>query len=304
MSTLTVIVPCYNESTTLPFFFEEIVRVCSALEGMEYELWFIDDGSSDDTLNILKEYRENDPAVKYVSFSRNFGKEAAIYAGLQYSTGDYVVIMDADLQDPPALLPEMLKALREDGYDCAGTRRVSRDGEPPIRSLFARLFYRFINCISKTKLVDGARDYRLMKRSVVQALLDMPEYNRFSKGLFEWVGFRTKWFEYKNIERVAGETKWSFWKLFLGIVAFSTIPLALASLMGILFCFVSALTIIVLAIRQLIWHSSVEGWTSMICIMVFICGMQFLCLGILGQYVSKMYYETKRRPIFIAREHS
>lgn len=308
MEKITIIVPCYNEGEVLCFFYEEIIQTCAQLKNLEHELLFIDDGSTDSTLAIIKEYAKNDLSVRYVSFSRNFGKEAAIYAGLSYSTGDFVVVMDADLQDPPSLLPEMLKAVREEGFDCAGTRRVSREGEPPIRSLFARLFYMLINYISKTKLVDGARDYRLMTRPVVQALLDMPEYNRFSKGLFEWVGFKTKWYEYKNIERAAGETKWSFWKLFVysmeGIVAFSTVPLAIASWMGVAFCLFSVCTIIFLFIRQLIWHSSVEGWTSMICIMVFICGMQFLCLGILGQYLSKIYYETKKRPIFIAKENS
>lgn len=306
MEKLTIIVPCFNEEKAFSFFYKEILSIWPQLGDLERELLFIDDGSSDDTLKVIKEYREKDPTIHYVSFSRNFGKEAAIYAGLKHATGDYIVIMDADLQDPPALLPEMLAAVKEDGYDCAGTRRVTRKGEPPIRSLFARMFYKLINCISKTKLVDGARDYRLFTRQVAQALLDMPEYNRFSKGLFEWIGFRAKWFEYENIERVAGETKWSFWKLFLysleGIIAFSTVPLALASFMGIVFCALAGLAIIFLVIRQIIWHDSVAGWTSLACIIVFVFGIQLLCLGIMGQYIAKIYYEAKRRPIFIAKE--
>lgn len=308
MKTLTIIVPCFNEEKAIPYFHAEILKVWDQIKGMERELLFIDDGSSDRTLEVIKELQEKDGSVHFISFSRNFGKEGAIYAGLQNATGDYVAIMDADLQDPPALLPEMLQAVLEENYDCVGTRRVTRKGEPPVRSFFARSFYKLINCISKTKLVDGARDYRLMSRQVVQSLLDMPEYNRFSKGLFEWVGYRTKWLEYENIERVAGETKWSFWKLFLysleGIIAFSTVPLALASLMGGIFCLLSGFGIAFLIIRQLIWHDSVPGWTSLATLIVFVFGVQLLCLGIIGQYIAKMYYETKRRPIYIAREQA
>lgn len=305
---LSVIVPCHNEEKVIPIFYEAICDTFEKMPHVEIELWFIDDGSNDLTLNTIKELSSNDPRVRVVSFSRNFGKEAAIYAGLSYANGDYLAIMDSDLQDPPSLLPDMFKAVFEEGYDCAGSRRVSRAGEPVIRSFFARLFYRLINLISETKLVDGARDYRLFNRQVANALLGMPEYNRFSKGLFEWVGFKTKWFEYENIERSAGETKWSFWKLFLysveGIIAFSTAPLALGSFLGVLFCIGSIIASVFLVIRQFLWHNSVEGWTSLMCIMMFIFGVQFLCLGIIGQYIAKMYYETKRRPIFIEKEHS
>lgn len=306
---LSLIVPCYNEQEALVPFMEEIQRVIPLLgNDVQVELILVNDGSRDNTLSILRDLSRKHDFVRYASFSRNFGKEAAILAGLSLAKGDYAAVMDADLQDPPALLPDMLKAVREEGYDCAGTRRTTRKGEPPIRSFFARTFYKFINMISSTKLVDGARDYKLLSRPAVDALLAMPEYNRFSKGLYEWIGFRTKWFEFENVERVAGETKWSFWKLFKysleGIVAFTTMPLAIASLLGMLTMLVALGIIVMLCVRQLLWHASVNGWTSMICIIVLLSGLQLFCLGIIGQYLAKMYLEIKRRPHYIIAEQS
>ncbi|MDO4410281.1 MAG: glycosyltransferase family 2 protein [Akkermansia sp.] len=306
---ISLIVPCLNEEQAIPIFKQTLDAVfATELPTYEKELIFIDDGSTDNTLQIIKELATNSPDVKFISFSRNFGKEAAIYAGLEAATGDYTAVMDVDLQDPPSLLPEMIRAIEEEGYDCAGTCRVSRSGEPPIRSFFARSFYKLINKISKTQIVDGARDYKLMTRPVVNALISLKEYNRFSKGLYEWVGFRTKWFKYENIERVAGETKWSFFKLFLysieGIVAFSTAPLALASIMGVLLSGFSFLSIVILVIRELIWHHSAYGWTSMVCIFCLMGGIILLCLGILGQYLARTYTEVKKRPIYISKERS
>lgn len=274
--------------------------------GCTYEILLINDGSRDDTLTVIRQLSKDDPHVKYASFARNFGKESAMLAGFQMSTGNYVAVMDADLQDPPAMLPEMLRIVAEEGYDCVGTRRSTRKGEPIIRSFFARQFYKLINCISSTKLVDGARDFKLLSRPAVNALLSMPEYNRFSKGLYEWIGFRTKWLEYENIERVAGETKWSFWKLFAysieGIVAFSVAPLAVASIMGLTFTLLSLIAIVGLSIRQWLTHASVNGWTSMVCIALLLSGVQLLCLGILGMYLSRTYLEVKRRPHYIISE--
>lgn len=288
---------------------DEIRRVIPMLgDDVQVELILVNDGSRDNTLDILRELAGQNDFVRYASFSRNFGKEAAILAGLSMSKGDYAAVMDADLQDPPALLPDLLKAVREEGYDCAGTRRTTRKGEPPIRSFFAKTFYRFINMISSTKLVDGTRDYKLLSRPAVDVLLAMPEYNRFSKGLYEWIGFRTKWFEFENVERVAGETKWSFWKLFKysleGIVAFTTMPLSIASLLGMLTMLVALGIIVMLCVRQLVWHDSVDGWTSMVCIILHLSGLQLFCLGIIGQYLSKMYLEIKRRPHYIIAEQS
>lgn len=307
MYKLSLVVPCYNEEEALPPFLEEVRKVMQTLP-CRYEVILVDDGSKDKTLEMMRNYSREDEKLRYLSFSRNFGKESAILAGLKAATGDYVAVMDADLQDPPSLLPEMIKIIREQGYDCAGTRRVTREGEPPIRSLFARLFYFVINCISATKLVDGARDFKLMRRAVVDAIISMPEYNRFSKGLYEWVGFRTKWLEYENIKRVAGETKWSFFKLmsysFEGIISFSVKPLFLASFVGILFTFFSCIAIVVLSIRQYIFHSSVSGWTSQVCIALLLSGVQLLCLGILGSYLSRTYLEVKQRPLFIIAESS
>lgn len=303
---LTMVVPAYNEEEALPIFYEEAQRVEEEISGVEIEYLFIDDGSSDKTLEVLRSLHKKDARVRYVSFSRNFGKEAAIYAGLQNATGDYVAILDADLQDPPSLLPEMLQAMEEEGYDCVGSRRVTRKGEPPIRSFFARMFYRIMNKISSADIVDGARDFQLMNRKVVNAILSMGEYNRFSKGIFGWVGFRKKWLEYENIERSAGETKWSFWKLFLyaldGIVAFSTAPLVMASVMGMVFCLVAFVAIIFIIIRTVLFGDPTSGWPSMVCIIMFIAGVQLLCMGILGQYMAKTYLETKKRPLYLVEE--
>lgn len=306
MKMMSVIVPCFNEEESLPYFYKEINRVSKEMHDVCLELLFVDDGSKDQTLSILREYARKDERVKYLSFSRNFGKEAAIYAGLKNSHGDYVVIMDADLQDPPSLLPEMLKAIQEEGYDSAATRRVTRKGEPPVRSFFARLFYKIMNRISDADIMDGARDYRLMNHQMVDAIVSMCEYNRFSKGIFGWIGFDTKWIEYENIERVAGETKWSFWKLFKysleGITAFSVEPLQIASVFGVLFSIIALIMIIVIIVRTLIFGDPTSGWPSLVCIIMLIGGIQLLCIGILGQYLSKTYLETKHRPIYISKE--
>lgn len=303
---ITAVVPCYNEQEALGLFYEELNRVTAEMRDCEFEILFVNDGSKDRTLELMKELAEKDGRVKYVSFSRNFGKEAAIYAGLEHASGDLVAIMDADLQDPPRLLPEMYRAVTEEGYDSVATRRVTRKGEPPIRSFFARMFYRLMNKMCKTEVVDGARDFRLMTRPFVDSLLSMKEYNRFSKGLFGWVGFRTKWIEFENVERVAGETKWSFWKLLLyaidGMVAFSTMPLSVAALIGILMCVIAAISIIFIIVRQLCFGGSAFGWPSMVCIMIFIGGVQLLCMGIMGQYLAKTYLEVKNRPIYICKE--
>ena len=303
---ITAVVPCYNEQEALGLFYEELNRVTEEMPDVEFEILFVNDGSRDRTLELMKQLAERDKRVKYISFSRNFGKEAAIYAGLEHASGDMTAIMDADLQDPPKLLPEMYRAITEEGYDSVATRRVTRKGEPPIRSFFARMFYRMMNKMCKTEIVDGARDFRLMTRPFVDALLSMKEYNRFSKGLFGWVGFRTKWLEFENVERVAGETKWSFWKLLLyaidGMVAFSTMPLSVAALVGILMCVIAAISIIFIIVRQLCFGGSAFGWPSMVCIMIFIGGVQLLCMGIMGQYLAKTYLEVKNRPIYICKE--
>lgn len=306
MKKITVIVPCYNEAEALHYYYQEMARVMTLMNTYDFELLFVNDGSRDQTLDIMKELANNDKRIKYISFSRNFGKEAAMYAGFENSTGDYVCLMDADLQDPPKLLPEMVKAIEEEGYDSAATRRVTRKGEPPIRSFFARMFYKIMNKISDTELMDGARDYRLMTRQFVNSLLDMKEYNRFSKGLFGWVGYKTKWIEFENVERVAGETKWSFWKLLVyavdGAVAFSTAPLAIASVLGMLMLLVSFIFIVFIIIRTLIFGDPVSGWPSLVCIITLIGGIQIFCVGILGEYLSKVYLETKRRPIYIVKD--
>lgn len=306
---LSIVVPCYNEQEALPYFYEEICRVAGEMKashGAEFEFIFVDDGSRDNTLAIARELHKKDPRVRYISFSRNFGKEAGILAGLKAAKGDYVAMMDADLQDPPALLPQMLDALLEEDYDCAATRRTNRKGEPPIRSFFARMFYKIINRLSDADIVDGARDYRLMRRRMVDAILALPEYNRFSKGIFGWVGFKTKWLEYVNVERVAGETKWSFWKLFLysleGIVAFTTAPLALASLIGIIFCVLAFVMILFIIVRTLLFGDPTSGWPSLVCIIFLCSGVQLFCMGVLGQYLAKTYMEVKHRPVYIVRE--
>ena len=307
MEKISVIVSCYNEEEALPLFYEEIVKVAKKMnKKVDFEFLFVNDGSKDKTLEILRSLAKKDKRVRYISFSRNFGKEAAMYAGLENSTGDYVTLMDADLQDPPALLPEMFDLIKNDGYDSVGTRRVTRKGEPPIRSFFARCFYKIIYKRSKVEMVDGARDYRLMTRQVVDSIISLKEYNRYSKGLFSFVGFETKWLEYENVERVAGETKWSFWKLFKyaieGIVAFTTAPLTLAALLGLIMCVVSFLAIIFVFVRALIFGDPVSGWPSTICIILFVGGVQLLCMGIMGEYLAKNYLETKRRPIYIVKE--
>lgn len=306
MSLISVIVPCFNEEEALPYFYEEINKTSEIMSYIDFEFIFVNDGSKDRTLSVIKQLSENDSRVKYISFSRNFGKEAAIFAGFQNSTGDYVVLMDADLQDPPRLLPEMYKAIVEEGYDSVATRRVTRKGEPPIRSFFARMFYKIINKISDADIVDGARDYRLMKRSMINAIISMSEYNRFSKGIFGWIGFDTKWIEFENVERVAGETKWSFWKLFKysleGITAFSVGPLQIASIFGTFFSFTAFIMIFVIVLRTLIFGDPVSGWPSTICVIMLIGGIQLLCIGILGQYLAKTYLETKHRPVYITKE--
>ena len=306
MDKISVIVPCYNEQEAIPIFYNAIGKTAEALSDVELELLFVNDGSKDESLKEMRELAAKDERVKYVSFSRNFGKEAAMYAGLSYASGDYVAIMDVDLQDPPELLPEMYRSIREEGYDGVATRRVTRKGEPPIRSFFARRFYGLMHRLSKTEIVDGARDYRLMTRQFVDELLRLGEYNRFSKGLFGWVGFETKWLEYENVERSAGETKWSFWKLLVysveGIVGFTTAPLMIAAFMGIFFCVVAFFAICFIVIRTLLYGDPVSGWPSMTCIIVFLGGIQLFCMGILGEYLAKTYMETKRRPIFICKE--
>ena len=306
MSLISIVVPCYNEEESLPLFYQAILEMKSSLPEVDFEFIFVNDGSKDNTLKIMRSLAQQDANVHYVSFSRNFGKEAALLAGLAHAQGDYVAVMDADLQDPPALLPEMYETLQTKMYDCVATRRVTRAGEPPIRSFFARMFYKLINKISKTEIVDGARDFRLMTRQMVNAILSVQEYNRFSKGIFGWVGFRTKWLEYKNIERAAGQTKWSFWKLFVysldGITAFSTVPLSVAAVMGMLFCFLAFAMLIFVFVRALIWGDPVGGWPSLVCIILFVGGIQLFCTGILGQYLSKTYLEVKRRPQYIIQE--
>lgn len=306
---ISVIVPCYNEQEALPFFYEAIGKIAGKMKqeyNVDYEFVFVDDGSRDRTLEILRDFAKKDERVKYISFSRNFGKESAIYAGLEHVTGDYISMMDADLQDPPELLMEMYQEIKKGEYDCIGTRRVTRKGEPPIRSFFAHCFYKLMNKISKAEIVDGARDFRLMTRQMVNAILDVKEYNRFSKGIFGWVGFKTKWLEYENIERVAGNTKWSFWKLFLysldGIVAFSTVPLSVASAVGMLFLFIAFIMIVFIIAKTLIFGDPVAGYPSMMCVMFFIGGIQLFSIGVLGQYLSKTYLETKNRPIYIIKE--
>lgn len=307
MKLLSVIVPCYNEEENIRDFYDELFKNAPFFHEKEIdvELIYIDDGSGDHTVDEIKKLHEEDDRVHMVSFSRNFGKEAAIYAGLQKAKGDLAVLMDADLQDPPSLLPDMY-AYIEQGYDSVATRRVTRKGEPPVRSFFARMFYRIMNKISKTEIVDGARDYRLMTRQVVNAILAMSEYNRFTKGIFGWVGYETKWLEYENIERKKGETKWSFWKLFVysleGITALSTMPLTVAAVMGALFCVMAFVLIVVIIVRTLIFGDPTSGWPSMVCIILLVSGVQLFCLGIVGQYLSKTYMEVKKRPIYLVKE--
>lgn len=302
---LSLIVPCYNEQEALPLFYREVTNVLAQMH-CDHELILINDGSSDNTLSIMKELAASDPHVFYYSFSRNFGKESAMYAGFCNARGDYVAVMDADLQDPPSLLPEMVRILESGEYDSVATRRADRAGEPPVRSWFARRFYELINHISDADIVDGARDFRLMTRDMKDAILSMTEYNRFSKGIFGWVGFRTYWLPFENVERIAGTTKWSFWKLFKyavdGIINFSNAPLNIASWFGMLMTCVSFLFLIIIVVRRLLWGDPVAGWASTICVIIFIGGLQLFCLGIIGQYLAKTYMETKNRPHYIISE--
>lgn len=306
MEKISIVVPCYNEQEALPYFYEAINDVAKQMNDVDFEFLFINDGSKDQTLAAIKKLYKQDKRIRFISFSRNFGKEAAMYAGLQNAKGDYVAVMDADLQDPPSLLVTMYETLKNEDYDCVATKRTTRKGEPVIRSFFARLFYRIINKISKADIVDGARDYRLMNRKMVDGILAMSEYNRFSKGIFGWVGYNTKWLSYENIERVAGQTKWSFFKLmiysFEGIIAFSTAPLAIASLFGVLFCLIAFVGILIVFIRHFIGVESAFGWASTISIVLFVSGIQLFSIGVLGQYLAKTYLETKKRPIYLVRE--
>ena len=307
MKLLSVIVPCYNEEDSIGDFYAELMKnkAFFAEKELEIEILYIDDGSKDRTAEEVKKLHEQDERVHLISFSRNFGKEAGIYAGLQNAAGDYVVVMDVDLQDPPSLLPEMFQYI-EQGYDSVATRRVTRKGEPVLRSLFARMFYKLMRKISSTEIVDGARDYRLMTRQVADAILSMKEYNRFTKGIYGWVGFQTKWLEFENVERQKGETKWSFWKLLLysieGIVSFSTAPATFAAIMGVIFCVLAFLLVLFIVIRTVLVGDPVAGWPSMVCIISMISGVQLFCIGIVGQYVSKTYLEVKERPIYIVKE--
>ncbi|OON98794.1 MAG: bactoprenol glucosyl transferase [Epulopiscium sp. Nele67-Bin004] len=306
MEKISIVVPCYNEEKVLKLFYEETVPQLENIANTTFEIILVNDGSKDNTLQVMKHLANIDNRVIYISLSRNFGKESAIFAGLEACTGDFVGLMDADLQDPPQLLGEMYQTLKNEDYDCVATRRVTRQGEPPIRSFFARMFYKVINKISDVEIVDGARDFRLMKRCMADAILELKEYNRFCKGIFGWVGFKTKWLEYKNIERVAGETSWSFWKLFLysieGIIAFSTAPLAIIFLLGILICFFSICIIGFIVVKTLIYGNPVAGWPSLICLISFGVGVQLFCIGIVGQYLARTYLEVKRRPIYIIKE--
>lgn len=308
MKKISVVIPCFNEEDALMIYYWEMEKVMDEMKKIEFELLFVDDGSSDRSLPIMKKLHEKDKRCRYFSFSRNFGKEAAIYAGLQNAEGDYVAVMDVDLQDPPSLLPKMYRILQEEDFDNVATKRGNRAGEPRIRSFLSEGFYKFINKISRTEIVNGARDYRLMKRKMVDAVLEMSEYNRFSKGIFEWVGFRTKWLEFDNVERCAGETKWSVGKLFRysleGITGFSVAPLSLAAVIGILFCLLSFMMIFVIIMRTAVWGDPVAGWPSLVCIIFMVSGIQLFCTGIVGQYLSKTYLETKHRPIYILRESS
>ena len=302
---LSLIVPCFNEQEALPLFYDEVTSVLNTMQ-CAYEILFVNDGSRDETLAILKGFAEKDEHVTYLSLSRNFGKEAAMYAGFCNASGDYVAVMDADMQDPPALLPEMVKMLETGEYDSVATRRVNREGEPPIRSWFARRFYKLINRISDADIVDGARDFRLMKREMVDAIVAMSEYNRFSKGIFGWIGFKTYWLPYQNVERVAGETKWNFWKLlkyaFDGIINFSEVPLSISSWSGIGMAFVASIMLVVIIVRRLCFGDPVAGWASTMCVIVFIGAIQLFCIGIMGQYLAKTYNETKKRPHYIISE--
>lgn len=304
MKKLSIIVSCFNEEESIPYFYDEVKKVTNNMD-IKLELIFVDDGSRDKTLEVIKS-KTDDKEVKYISFSRNFGKEAAMYAGLSMASGDYVTIMDVDLQDPPSLLPEMVRLIEEEGYDCVATKSTSRNGYSFLRKTFTKWFYDIIGKMSKTEMVPGARDYRLMTRQMVEAVLSMKEYNRYSKGLFSFVGFKTKWIEFENKERVAGTTKWNFWKLFSyaldGIVGFSTAPLTMAAFIGVLFCLIAFIMIIVIIVKTLAFGDPTSGWPSLACIIFMVSGIQLLCLGVIGEYLAKMYLEVKQRPIYIIKE--
>ena len=306
MEKISLIIPCYNEEESLPPLYEELKKVTAEMTEYEFEMLFIDDGSKDKTLTLLRDMAAADKRVRYISFSRNFGKEAAMYAGFCNVTGDYTAVMDADMQDPPSLLPKMMEIIKEGEYDSVATRRATRKGEPKVRSFFARMFYKLMKKISDVDIVDGARDFRLMKKKMVDAIVSMSETNRFSKGIFGWIGFKTYWLAYENVERIAGKTKWSFWKLLKysldGIVNFSDLPLKISSWSGIALTFVSAIMLLYVFIRSLIFGNPVAGWPSTICIILFVGGVQLFCLGMIGQYISKIFRETKKRPIYIVSE--
>lgn len=303
---ISIIVPCYNEEESLPIYYEEMKKIMKKMNYVKFELIFINDGSSDNTLNILRKLSKEDSRVRYISFSRNFGKEAGILAGLKATKGDFVAMMDVDLQDPPKLLIEMYDEIKNTDYDCIATRSISRNGYSLFRKLFTKWYYKIINKISKTTIIDGARDFRLMTRQMVDAILELEEYNRYSKGIFSWVGFNTKWITFENTERVAGTTKWNFWKLLTyameSIVGFSTTPLLFSSVIGMLFCLISFIMVIVIVVKTLIFGDPVNGWPSLVCIIFFVSGIQLFCIGIMGQYLAKTYLETKKRPIYIIKE--
>ncbi len=303
---ISVVVPCFNEEEVLPMFYEKSSEAFAQIQNVDIEYVFVNDGSKDKTLTVIKDLAAKDSRIHYVSFSRNFGKEAAMYAGMQNATGDYVAIMDADLQDPPELLSEMYKSIKEEGYDCVATRRVDRKGEPPIRSLFAKLFYAIMRVVAKVDMMPGARDFRLMTRTMTDAILSMSEYNRFSKGIFGWVGFDTKWIPFENRKRAAGKTKWSFFSLFKysieGMVAFSTAPLVWSSILGLFFCLLAFVAVIFLFVRALVYGDPVSGWPSLACMITFFAGLQLFCSGIIGMYIAKAYLEIKGRPIYIVKE--
>lgn len=306
MKKISIVVPCYNEEESIPLFYEEINKTSKEIKDYDFEFIFVNDGSKDNSALIMKELAKEDKRVKFIDFSRNFGKEAAMYAGLELSSGDFITTMDVDLQDPPSLLPEMIKGITEEGYDCVATKSTSRNGYSFLRKTFTRWFYKIIAKISKTEMVAGARDYRLMTRQMVDAIINMKEYNRYSKGLFSFVGFKTKWIEFENQERVAGTTKWNFWKLFSyaidGIVGFSTAPLIVSSIIGVLFCLISFILIIFIIVKTLIFGDPTSGWPSLACIIFFVSGVQLFCIGIIGQYLSKVYLEVKNRPIYIIKD--
>ena len=305
MKKISIIIPCYNEEEAIPFFYKEITKIADQMK-YNFEFIFVNDGSQDKTLEVIKKYSKKDKRVKFINFSRNFGKEAAMYAGFNFSTGDYITSMDVDLQDPPSLLPEMIQGIVKEGYDCVATKSTSRNGYSFLRKFFTKMFYKIISKISKTNMVEGARDYRLMTRQMLNSLLEMKEYNRYSKGLFEFIGYNTKWIEYENTERIAGKTKWSFFKLFTyaidGIIGFSTTPLSIASFIGIIFCIISFIMIIVIIIRTLVFGDPTSGWPSLVCIIFFISGIQLFCLGIVGKYLANTYMEVKERPLYIIKE--